>query len=78
MQSCNLIQGCVFTGERKSEGQRMLLLQTDVLLSQEVLQRLCHMVKELQGENRRLDKKKVRTEQLHHPALSSSPLFLSQ
>lgn len=53
MQSCNLIQGCMFAGERKSEGQRMLLLQTDVPLSQEVLQRLCHVVKQLQSETRR-------------------------
>ena len=55
----------------------MLLLQADVLLGQEVLQRLCYMVKQLQGENRRTDKK-VRPEQPGGPAFSSSPLFLSQ
>lgn len=35
-----LIQFGMFTGKRESEGQRMFLLQADVLLVQEVLQRL--------------------------------------
>lgn len=56
MQTYNLIQGCMFTGERKSEGQRMLLLQTDFLLSQEILQRLCHMVKQLKDGKRKTHK----------------------
>lgn len=77
MQSCNLIQGCVFTGERKGEGQRVLLLRTDVSLRHEVLQRLCHVVKQLQGENRRLDKKKVRREHLPHPELWPRYLLLT-
>lgn len=66
MQTYNLIQECMFTGERKSESQRMLLLQTDFLLSQEILQRLCHMVKHLKDGKRKTHKKKVGIEPLQH------------
>lgn len=48
----HLIQGRLFTGKGESEGQKMLLLQTDVLLKHKVLQRLCNMVKQLQRESR--------------------------
>lgn len=40
VEAKNLIQGQVFTGEGESEGQRLFLLLTDVLLLHEVLQRL--------------------------------------